>query len=274
MKSMRIAVEGGLVERSKLVEGASKMADEMGSMGDPLSRSAPSPMSSRNTRPRASPERCSELLSCKHVRQDVLLCAISLVATILTGAVASHTACTIARDLRRKTFNKVMHFSPAEVGKFSQASLITRCTNDIQQIQMATTLFIRMVMMAPIMGIVALVRVLALKPASRDSSASLSSPVSAVVGVLMGLTMPKFKKMQKYVDRVNLVAREILDGIMPIRAFGRQEHELKRFDEASHDLMDNAAVHQPRHELHDAAHDVCHELRHHPYRLGRLPWRE
>ena len=72
------------------------------------------------------------------------LCLISLVATILTGAVASRTACSIARDLRRETFNKVMHFSPAEVGKFSQASLITRCTNDIQQIQMAATLFIRM----------------------------------------------------------------------------------------------------------------------------------
>ena len=89
------------------------------------------------------------------------LCLISLVATILTGAVASRTACSIARDLRRETFNKVMHFSPAEVGKFSQASLITRCTNDIQQIQMAATLFIRMCLMAPVMGIVAVMRVLA-----------------------------------------------------------------------------------------------------------------
>ena len=84
-------------------------------------------------------------------------------ATILTGAVASHTACTIARDLRRETFHKVMSFSAAEVGKFSQASLITRCTNDIQQIQMASTLLIRMVLMAPIMGTVALVRVFATK---------------------------------------------------------------------------------------------------------------
>ena len=77
------------------------------------------------------------------------LCLISLVATVCTGAFASHTAATIARDLRRETFAKVMQFSPAEVNKFSQASLITRCTNDIQQVQMATTLFMRLVLFAP-----------------------------------------------------------------------------------------------------------------------------
>ena len=104
-----------------------------------------------------------------------------------------------------------MHFSPAEVGKFSQASLITRCTNDIQQIQMATTLFIRMVLMAPIMGVVAVMRVLATHTGLEWTIGVAVIAVCAVVGVLMGLTMPKFKKMQKFVDRVNLVAREMLD---------------------------------------------------------------
>ena len=165
------------------------------------------------------------------------LCLISLVATILTGAVASRTACSIARDLRRETFNKVMHFSPAEVGKFSQASLITRCTNDIQQIQMAATLFIRMCLMAPVMGIVAVMRVLANHTGLEWTIAVAIIAVSAVVGVLMGLTMPKFKKMQSFVDRVNLTARELLDGLMPIRSFNREEHELERFDKASLDLM-------------------------------------
>lgn len=238
MKSMRIAVEGGLVERSKLVEGANKMADEMGSMGGSIV--------TQRAITYVQQEYEAQGISLSDVQNSYLastsvkmfsLCAVSLVATILTGAVASHTACTIARDLRRKTFNKVMHFSPAEVGKFSQASLITRCTNDIQQIQMATTLFIRMVMMAPIMGIVAVMRVLATHTGLEWTIGVAVIAVSAVVGVLMGLTMPKFKKMQKYVDRVNLVAREILDGIMPIRAFGRQKHELERFDEASCDLM-------------------------------------
>ena len=238
MKSMRIAVEGGLVERSKLVEGANKMADEMGSMSGSIV--------TQRAITYVQQEYKAQGISLSDVQNSYLastsvkmfsLCAVSLVATILTGAVASHTACTIARDLRRKTFNMVMHFSPAEVGKFSQASLITRCTNDIQQIQMATTLFIRMVMMAPIMGIVAVMRVLATHTGLEWTIGVAVIAVSAVVGVLMGLTMPKFKKMQKYIDRVNLVAREILDGIMPIRAFGRQKHELERFDEASCDLM-------------------------------------
>ena len=238
MKSMRIAVEGGLVERSKLVEGANKMADEMGSMSGSIV--------TQRAITYVQQEYKAQGISLSDVQNSYLastsvkmfsLCAVSLVATILTGAVASHTACTIARDLRRKTFNKVMHFSPAEVGKFSQASLITRCTNDIQQIQMAATLFIRMVMMAPIMGIVAVMRVLATHTGLEWTIGVAVIAVSAVVGVLMGLTMPKFKKMQKYIDRVNLVAREILDGIMPIRAFGRQKHELERFDEASCDLM-------------------------------------
>ena len=238
MKSLRIAVEGGLVERSKLVDGANSMADEMGSMGGSIV--------TQRAITYVQQEYEAQGISLTDVQSSYLastsikmfgLCAVSLVATIFTGAVASHTACTIARDLRRKTFNKVMHFSPAEVSKFSQASLITRCTNDIQQIQMATTLFIRMVMMAPIMGIVAVMRVLATHTGLEWTIGVAVIAVSAVVGVLMGLTMPKFKKMQQYVDRVNLVAREILDGIMPIRAFGRQKHELERFDEASCDLM-------------------------------------
>ena len=234
IKSMRIAVEGGLVERSKLVEGANKM----GSMGGSIvtQRAITYVQQEYEAQGISLSDVQSSYLASTSVKM-FSLCAVSLVATILTGAVASHTACTIARDLRRKTFNKVMHFSPAEVGKFSQASLITRCTNDIQQIQMATTLFIRMVMMAPIMGIVAVMRVLATHTGLEWTIGVAVIAVSAVVGVLMGLTMPKFKKMQKYIDRVNLVAREILDGIMPIRAFGRQKHELERFDEASCDLM-------------------------------------
>jgi ATP-binding cassette, subfamily B, multidrug efflux pump len=165
------------------------------------------------------------------------LCAVALVATILTGAVASHTACTISRDLRRQTFARVMSFSPAEVGKFSQASLITRCTNDIQQIQMASTLFIRMVLTAPIVGVIAIARVVTTSTGLEWTVGVAVIAVCAVVGVLMGLTLPKFKKMQQYIDRVNLVAREMLDGVMPIRAFGQQAHELERFDDASTDLM-------------------------------------
>ena len=239
MDTVRAAVAAGMVPRDQLVSAASAMSDQMGAMGGSIVK--------QRAINYVSQEYEAQGISLSDVQNSYLasmslkmfgLCAVSLVATILTGAVASHTACTIARDLRRKTFDQVMHFSPAEVGKFSQASLITRCTNDIQQIQMATTLFIRMVLMAPIMGVVAIMRVLATRTGLEWTIGIAVIAVSAVVGVLMGLTMPKFKKMQQYVDRVNLVAREMLDGVMPIRAFGRQSHELERFDGASRDLMD------------------------------------
>ena len=238
MDDIRKAVSLGMLDRDQLVSGAESMADQMGTMGGSIV--------CQRAISFVGQEYEAQGISLSDVQNSYLasmaakmfgLCAVSLVATILTGAVASHTACTIARDLRRKTFESVMRFSPAEVGKFSQASLITRCTNDIQQIQMATTLVIRMVMMAPIMGVVALMRVFATRTGLEWTIGVAVVAVSAVVGVLMGLTMPKFKKMQQYVDRVNLVAREMLDGIMPIRAFGRQDHELARFDDASTDLM-------------------------------------
>ena len=230
MQTVRGACEAGIIPKEKLVEAASAMSDSMGSMGGSIVK--------QRAVTYVQQEYEAQGISLTDVQNSYLasmslkmfgLCAVSLVATILTGAVASHTACTIARDLRRQTFGRVMHFSPAEVGKFSQASLITRCTNDIQQIQMAVTLFIR---------VVAVMRVLATHTGLEWAIGVAVIAVCAVVGVLMGLTMPKFKKMQKFVDRVNLVAREMLDGVMPIRAFGRQDHELERFDDASRDLMD------------------------------------
>ncbi len=238
LDQIRQAYEMGMISKDQLVEGAQSMADAMGEMGGSIVE--------QRAVSYVSDEYEAQGLNLEDVQNEYLtgmtikmfaLCGVSLVATVLLGAVASHTACTIARDLRRQTFERVMRFSPAEVGKFSQASLITRCTNDIQQIQMATTLFIRMVLMAPVMGVVAVMRVFATSTGLEWTIGVAVIAVSAVVGVLMGLTMPKFKRMQRCVDRVNLVAREMLDGIMPIRAFGREDHELERFDDASRDLM-------------------------------------
>ncbi len=239
LDQIRQAYDAGVITKDQLVDGAESMADAMGEMGGSIVE--------QRAISYVSAEYEAQGISLTDVQNSYLasmslkmfgLCAVSLVATVLLGAVASHTASTIARDLRRETFGRVMRFSPAEVGKFSQASLITRCTNDIQQIQMAATLFIRMVLMAPIMGIVAVMRVVATSTGLEWTIGVAVIAVCAVVGVLMGLTMPKFKKMQRYVDRVNLVAREMLDGVMPIRAFGRQDHELERFDDASRDLME------------------------------------
>ena len=165
-------------------------------------------------------------------------CVGSLVAAMLSGLIASRVAAAVARDLRRKVFAKVMSFSPAEVNRFSQSSLITRCTNDVQQIQNVIVMMLRMVMLAPVMGVVAVVQVMTMGGGLAWIVGAALLAVLGVVTVLFSLTMPRFKVMQSLVDRVNLVAREMLDGLMTIRAFGRQDHELERFDEASGDLRD------------------------------------
>ena len=165
-------------------------------------------------------------------------CVGSLAAAVLSGLIASRVAAAVARDLRRDVFAKVMSFSPAEVNRFSQSSLITRCTNDVQQIQNMIVIMLRMVMFAPVMGIVAVVQVMTMGGCLTWIVGAALLAVLGVVAVLFTLTMPRFKVMQSLVDRVNLLAREMLDGIMTIRAFGRQGHELKRFDAASGDLRD------------------------------------
>lgn len=238
LDDVRAAVSAGLVSSDQLVSAAQSMGDQMGSMGGSLVE--------QRAVSYVSQEYEAQGIDLANVQSAYLgsmaarmfgLCLVSLVATVIVGAIASRTASGIARDLRHGAFERVMQFSPAEVNKFSQASLITRCTNDVQQVQMATTLFMRMVLMAPITGVVAVTRVIATSTGLEWTIGVAVVAVSIVVGVLMGLTMPKFKRMQRYVDRVNLVAREMLDGIMPIRAFGRQDHELERFGDASRDLM-------------------------------------
>ncbi|MDY3900929.1 MAG: ABC transporter ATP-binding protein [Atopobiaceae bacterium] len=165
-------------------------------------------------------------------------CVGSLVAATLSGLVASRVAASVARDLRRDVFAKVMSFSPAEVNRFSQSSLITRCTNDVQQIQNLVVILLRMVMFAPVMGVVAVVQVVGTGGGLAWIVGAALLAVLGVVSVLFSLTMPRFRVMQSLVDRVNLLAREMLDGLMTIRAFGRQDHELARFDAASGDLRD------------------------------------
>ena len=160
-------------------------------------------------------------------------------AAVLIGLVASRVAASVACGLREKVFNKVIAFSDAEINKFSTASLITRSTNDVQQIQMVTVMMLRMVLYAPILSIGGIVKV-------AENGAGMGwvifigiAAVVILMGTLMVIAMPKFKVMQTLVDRVNLVSREILTGIPVIRAFGREEREEERFDEANKDLTKN-----------------------------------
>lgn len=155
------------------------------------------------------------------------------VATVLVGLVASRVAASVGRDMRRNVYSKVMGFSNAEMDKFSTASLITRTTNDIQQVQFVTVMLLRIVAYAPILGIGGILKVMESKAGMEWIIALALVVIIAVVGVLMAVTMPKFKRMQELVDNVNLVSREILTGIPVIRAFGREKKEEERFDKAN-----------------------------------------
>lgn len=158
------------------------------------------------------------------------------VATVLVGFFGSRIGAGIGRDLRDKTFKKVVSFSNAEMDKFSTASLITRSTNDIQQIQMVCAIMIRMIAYAPILGIGGVIKIAQTGAGMGWIIVLALVVILGYVAVLMAVTMPKFKLMQKLVDKVNLVSREILTGLSVIRAFGREKKEEERFDDANRDL--------------------------------------
>ena len=161
----------------------------------------------------------------------------SMVMAILVTFFASRLAAVTSKELRNKVFRKVVSFSNEEMNHFSTASLITRCTNDIQQVQMVMVLLFRMVLYAPIMGIGGIVKVLHTDTSMVWIIALAVIVLLGVVMILMSAAMPKFKKMQVLVDRLNLVTREILTGIPVVRAFSREKYEEQRFEGASYDLM-------------------------------------
>ena len=169
--------------------------------------------------------------------QMVGLAVLMMGASILVSLFAAKVAAGVGRDLRKSVFNKVVSFSNAEMDKFSTASLITRSTNDIQQVQMVEVMLLRMIFYAPIIGIGGIIKVLNTKTGMSWIIVVAVVAIMALVLVLMSLAMPKFKKMQDLVDRLNLVSREILTGIPVIRAFSREKHEEQRFDVANTNLM-------------------------------------
>ncbi len=170
----------------------------------------------------------------------LLISLLGGVCTIAVGYLASKTAAGAARDIRLDAFKKVESFSSAEFDRFSTASLITRSTNDITQIQMVTFMIIRMVFYAPIIGVGAVIRAI-------DKSANMWWIIAVAVLVLLGLvltvfsiSLPKFRIMQTLIDKLNLVTRENLSGMMVIRAFNKEQDEEKRFDKANRDLADTS----------------------------------
>ena len=156
--------------------------------------------------------------------------------TVLVGFFASRVGAGIGRDLRDKVFKRVVRFSNAEMDRFSTASLITRSTNDIQQIQMVSTMLLRIVAYAPILGIGGVLKVMKTGAGMGWVIALAIIVILGYVMVLVSAAMPKFKLMQKLVDNINLVSREILTGLPVIRAFGREKKEEERFDDANRSL--------------------------------------
>lgn len=165
------------------------------------------------------------------------LTLLMVAVAIAVGFVASRASASIGRDLRRETFSAVIGFSHAEIEQFSTASLITRTTNDIQQVQFVCVILLRMVAYAPILGIGGIMHVARSNTGLTWITFLAVAALLVLIGVLMTIAMPKFKLMQTLVDRLNLVSREILTGIMPVRAFSREKFEEERFDRANRDLM-------------------------------------
>ena len=160
-------------------------------------------------------------------------------ALILVCLFAAQVGAGIGRDLRGKIYSKVMRFSDAEMNQFSTASLITRSTNDVQQVQQVTTLMLRMIIYAPILGIGGIIKVIQTGSGMGWIIVLAVVLLLVVVMFLLKLAMPKFKKMQTLVDRINLVSREILTGLSVIRAFGREKKEEERFEDANVALTKN-----------------------------------
>ena len=164
------------------------------------------------------------------------LAAVGMLVSMIVGFLASKVGASTGRDLRGKVFRKVVEFSNGEFDKFSTASLITRSTNDIQQIQMLTVMILRMVLYAPIMGIGGVFKVFHTNVSMSWIIGLAVVLIAMVVMVLFVVAMPKFKILQNLVDRLNLVTREILTGLPVIRAFSTEKHEEERFDQANKDL--------------------------------------
>ncbi|MDF2589296.1 MAG: transporter, ATP-binding/permease protein, partial [Anaerocolumna sp.] len=164
------------------------------------------------------------------------LALLAMIITIAVGFISARVAAGLSRDLRSNVFNTVVGFSNTEFDKFSTASLITRSTNDIQQVQMTVVMLMRMVFYAPILAIGGVIKVLNTNTSMAWIIAVGVAMLLTLVGTLFTIAMPKFKLMQKLVDRLNLVTREILTGLSVIRAFSKEKQEEQRFDVANKDL--------------------------------------
>lgn len=230
-------MQSGKMDKKSILSMRDKMSDTIDAMGSSL-------VKSMGVAYAVSCDKAAGI-DVDHIQKSYLLFAglkmlgmalLMGVVTVLVGFFASRVGAGIGMTLREKVFKNVVGFSNAEMDKFSTASLITRSTNDIQQIQMVSVMLLRMVAYAPILGIGGVLKVVQTGAGMGWIIVFAIAVILGYVMVLMSAAMPKFKLMQKLVDNINLVSREILTGLSVIRAFGREKKEEERFDEANKDL--------------------------------------
>lgn len=174
------------------------------------------------------------------IQHGLMMLAVALgsaAAAVAVGFLAARVAAGVSRNLRKDVFNKVEHFSSAEFNKFSTNTLITRTTNDIQQIQMALVMILRIVIYAPIIGIGAVIKVVNTNVSMTWIIALVVVLILSIMMVAFAFVMPKFKMLQKLMDKLNSVVREILDGMPVIRAFNNQKCESEKFAKANGDIL-------------------------------------
>lgn len=229
--------QSGKMDKKSILSMRDKMSDTIDAMGSSL-------VKSMGVAYAVSCDKAAGI-DVGHIQKSYLLFAglkmlgmalLMGVVTVLVGFFASRVGAGIGMTLREKVFKNVVGFSNAEMDKFSTASLITRSTNDIQQIQMVSVMLLRMVAYAPILGIGGVLKVVQTGAGMGWIIVLAIAVILGYVMVLMSAAMPKFKLMQKLVDNINLVSREILTGLSVIRAFGREKKEEERFDKANKDL--------------------------------------
>ncbi|MFR8813187.1 MAG: ABC transporter ATP-binding protein [Lachnospiraceae bacterium] len=231
--------DAGVLHPTSLYEMRKKVSEQFGELGDTMTDQLSVAMVEKEYEALGYDMQKMQMQYLLHTGGVMILMTLGmLVAAVLLGFVSSKTAADIGRSLRQKVYTSVISYSGKEIDQFSTASLITRCTNDIQQVQMVEVMLLRLVLYAPVLAIGGIIMV-----SRTDTSMSwiIFIAVAVIIGVvlvLMKFSMPKFKMMQKLVDRLNLVSREILTGIPVIRAFSREEHEKERFQDANTALME------------------------------------
>ena len=234
---LQAMVSGGMLEKDQLLSMRGELNSMLDAMGSSLVKSMGVAYAAGcNAAAGVDVEAIQKAYLWKAGLKMVGMALIMGLATVLVGFIGARIGAGIGRDLRGKIFKRVVSFSNAEMDRFSTASLITRSTNDIQQIQMTCAILIRMVAYAPILGIGGILKVLQTGAGMGWIIVLAVLVILGYVMVLMAVAMPRFKLMQKLVDRINLVAREILTGLSVIRAFGREKKEEQRFDDANRDL--------------------------------------